>query len=69
MEVQHKITAYGLSEHDHVMLRSFLKVLNLDPSSPWVYSNEESAAVVVVDSEQEEGKEFVYDCQAGIHNG
>lgn len=69
MEVQHKITACGLSEHDNVILKSFLKVLNLDPASPWVYSNEENAAVVVVDSEKEEGKDFVYDCQVGMHNG
>ena len=69
MDVQHKITSYGLNEHDQVILKSFLKVLNLDPFSPWIYSDEENAEVVLVDSEQEEGKEFVYGCQIGIHNG
>lgn len=69
MYVQHKITAYGLNEHDQVILKSFLKVLNLDPSSPWVYSDEENAEVVLVDSDHEEGKEFVYGCEIGIHNG
>jgi len=69
MDGQHKITAYGLNEHDQVILKSFLKVLNLDPSSPWVYSDEENAEVVLVDSDHEEGKEFVYGCEIGIHNG
>jgi hypothetical protein len=69
MDVQHKITSYGLNQHDQVILKSFLKVLNLDPSSPWIYSDEENAEVVLVDSEREEGKEFVYGCQIGIHNG
>ena len=69
MKMQHKITAYGLNEHDQVILKSFLKVLNLDPTSPWVYSDEENSEVVIVDSDHEEGMEFVYGCEIGIHNG
>lgn len=69
MGMQHKITACGLNRHDQVILKSFLKVLNLDPSSSWVYSDEENAEVVLVDSDQKEGKEFVYGCEIGIHDG
>ena len=69
VEMQHKVTAYGLNQHGQAMLKSLLKVLNLGVVSPWVYSDEENAEVMIVDSEQEEGKEFVYWCQIGMHNG
>ncbi|MDH5387693.1 MAG: hypothetical protein OEY06_04485 [Gammaproteobacteria bacterium] len=69
MEVQHKITSFGLNQHDQVILKSFLKVINLDPSLLWVYSDEDNAEVVIVDFEQDEGKEFIYNCEIGMYSG
>lgn len=69
MVMQYTITAYGLTEQDQATLMSFLKVLDLGGVSPWVYSDGDAAEVVLVDSDQEEGQEFVWAHQIGVHDG
>ena len=69
MVIQHTITAYGLTKQDQATLMSFLKVLNLGETSPWVYSGEETAEVVLVDLDHDEGKKFVWAYQIGVHDG
>ncbi|MES0328365.1 MAG: hypothetical protein ABUK13_09270 [Gammaproteobacteria bacterium] len=68
MDIQHKITAYGLNKHDEATLKSFLKVLNLGQVPAWVYSDEDSAEIVIVDPEQEKGMEFIWSYQIGVHS-
>ena len=68
MSIQHKITAYGLNEQDQATLKSFLNALNLGDAPTWVYSDEDSAEVVIVDPEQEKGMEFIWSYQIGVHS-
>ena len=67
--MQHKITGYGLNQHDQTVLKSFLKLMNLGAVSPWVYTDMENAEVVVVDPDEKAGKEFVYGHMVGMHGG
>ena len=74
MVMQYTISACGLNEQDQATLMSFLKVLNLGGISLWDYSDEDAAAdvaadVVLVDSDHQEGQEFIWAYQIGVHDG
>ena len=70
MKMTYKITGCGLNNGDYSTLLSFLKVLNMgEASQQWIYSDEENAEVVVVDFEHQEGREFIWGYEIGIHDG
>jgi len=66
---QIKVADFGLNQHDQTMLKSFINVLNFGVKSPWIYAKDQDAEVIVVDTDQKEGKQFVLGCKVGKHNG
>lgn len=65
---QYKVVTFGLDDLEKSVIKSYLNIFKLGFISPWEFSDDESLYIAFVDIEQQEGKEFVFNCMAGSKN-